>query len=149
MFYNCYTLTELILHWYTPSLKDTSRMFYGCTKLETLDIGTWNGSNITNLTYMFQNCTNLINLTFMQNLGAAWQNYSTANNVDQTIDLSSSKNLTYESLMSVINNIYDIASINCATQKLVLGTTNKAKLEATEEGQQAIENATLKGWSVS
>ena len=58
--------------------------------------------------------------------------------------LSSCSNLTHDSLMDVINKLYDLASNGKNSQKLVLGSTNLAKL--TEE---EIAIATNKGWTVS
>jgi hypothetical protein len=52
--------------------------------------------------------------------------------------------LTHDSLMNVINNLYDIKSKGCNTQQLVLGSTNLAKLTAEE-----INIAVEKGFSVS
>ena len=43
-----------------------------------------------------------------------------------------------------INNLYDIATKGCNTQKLVLGNTNIAKLTAEE-----VAIGTSKGWSIS
>ena len=59
-------------------------------------------------------------------------------------DLSSATKLTHESLMNVINNLYDIKTKGCNAQPLVLGSTNLAKLTAEE-----IAIATNKGWNVS
>lgn len=49
-----------------------------------------------------------------------------------------------ESLMNIINNLYDIATAGVQPQKLQLGSTNLAKL--TDE-EKVI--ATNKGWSLS
>lgn len=51
--------------------------------------------------------------------------------------------LTHDSLMNVINNLYDIKSKGVKPQTLQLGNTNKAKLTAEE-----IAIATNKGWNV-
>lgn len=51
--------------------------------------------------------------------------------------------LTHDSLMNVINNLYDIKSKGVKNQRLQLGNTNKAKLTAEE-----IAIATNKGWNV-
>jgi hypothetical protein len=86
----------------------------------------------------------------MKNLGKGYtqktQNYS-----NYKLDLSSSYNLSYDSLMSVINNLYDLNLTydvaNGGTlyrQSLVLGSTNLAKLTAEE-----IAIATNKGWNVT
>jgi hypothetical protein len=67
------------------------------------------------------------------------------------LQLTDSKNLTHDSLMDIINNLYDLnltykalGSSTTYTQKLQIGTTNIAKLTAEE-----IATATKKGWSVS
>ena len=67
------------------------------------------------------------------------------------LNLSTSSNLTYDSLMSVINNLYDLnLTYDVAnggtlyTQKFSVGSTNLAKLTAEE-----IAIATNKGWTVS
>lgn len=46
----------------TPILNDTSNMFYGCQKLENLDINCIKTDNVTNMNSMFRNCYNLENL---------------------------------------------------------------------------------------
>lgn len=93
---------------------------------------------------MLMNCSKLENLGGFKDLGKAYLTTRPANYSYYTLDLSYSKNLTHDSLMNVINNLYDIASKGCNAQKLVLGSTNLAKL--TEE---EIAIATNKGWTVS
>ena len=61
-----------------------------------------------------------------------------------TLDLHYSALLTHESLMNVINNLYDIKTKGVKPQQLVLGSKNLAKLS---EDELAI--GTLKGWSIS
>ena len=46
--------------------------------------------------------------------------------------------------MNIINNLYDIKTKGCNTQKLILGTTNLHKLTSEE-----IAIATSRGWTVS
>ena len=97
----------------------------------------WNG-------YFANNCPKLTRLGGFQNLG---QNYSTTlqeNYSYNILDLHSSKNLTKQSIMNVINNLYDIKTKGVKPQKLVLGTDNLAKL--TEEERNI---AVSKGWSIS
>ena len=67
-----------------------------------------------------------------------------ANYYAYTINLSECTLLTHDSLMNVINKLYDIATSGCNTQSLTLGSTNLAKLTAEE-----IAIATNKGWTVS
>lgn len=70
-------------------------------------------------------------------------NNETSNDSTKTLDLHYAVNLTHESLMNVINNLYNIAQYN-KTQQLILGSTNLAKLTEDE-----IAIATAKGWTVS
>ena len=102
-------------------------------------------SKATNIQFVVNyNSNKLTNLGGFKNLGKAYQTTQSANYYMYTLDLSSCTNLTHESLMNVINNLYDIASIGVQPQKLQLGSTNLAKL--TDE-EKAI--ATNKGWSIS
>lgn len=131
-------------------------MFYGCSKLTSLDLSNFDASKISGtaqnytITYMFNGCKNLTNLKFMKNLGKGYVIKATGHNTS-TVDLSSCSKLTHESLIDVINNLYDLnLSYDVAnggtlyTQKLQIGSTNLAKL--TEE---EIAIATNKGWTVS
>lgn len=126
----------------------TFNMFaYNCTNLTT--IPQLDFSKAINLNAAF-NCKNLTTLGGFVNLGKAYTQ-KTANYSSYTLTLSQSTNLTHDSLMNVINNLYDLnLTYDVAnggtlyTQKLVLGATNLAKL--TEE---EIAIATAKGWSVS
>lgn len=133
----------------TDSLTNIYYLVYGCSNLVDLNIG-FDASKINNIGYAFNSCTKLTNLTFMNNLGKGYTQKSN-NYANNAVDLSYCKNLTYESLMDVINKLYDLnLTYDVAnggtlyTQKLVLGSTNLAKL--TEE---EIAIATNKGWVVS
>ena len=93
---------------------------------------------------MLFNCNSLKNLGGFENLGMAYETSQSANYSDYTLDLRDSKNLTHESLMNVINNLYDIKTKGCNAQRLILETTNINKLTSEE-----IAIATEKGFSVS
>ena len=93
---------------------------------------------------VFSNSTKIENFGGFINLGKAYLTTRSANYNYYTLDLSPSKVFTHESLMNVINGLYDIATAGVQTQKLILGSTNLAKL-TTEE----IAIATNKGWTVS
>lgn len=120
-------------------------MFYGCLSLTNLDLSNFNASSVTKILYMFYNCQSLANITgCLQNLGQAYDTTKSANYSDYTLDLSDSRSLTHDSLMNIINGLYDIATKGCNTQSLTIGSTNVAKLTAEE-----IAIATNKGWTVS
>ena len=116
--------------------------FYNCINLKT--IPQLNFSKAENLNSMFNQCTNLINLGGFLNLGQAYLTTQSANYFKYRLILSNGTLLTHDSLMNVINGLYDIATKGCNAQQLILGSTNLAKLTAEE-----IAIATNKGWSVS
>ena len=123
-------------------------MFTECTKVVTipeLDAG-----NVTNARTIFNNCKALTNFGGLLNIGKAFTT-TIANNSAYKLSLAYSNNLTHESLMNVINKLYDLnLTYNVAgggtlyTQTLNLGPTNIAKLTPEE-----LAIATNKGWTVS
>lgn len=112
------------------SMFDTAR----CKNIPELD-----ASKVTNITSVVQNCTKLENFGGLLNLGKAFPDASISEKY--ALGLQNSPNLTHDSLMNVINKLYDIS--NKGTQIINLGDANKAKL-TTEE----IAIATNKGWTV-
>ena len=140
MFSGCSSITEI------PEL-DTSNitsmwyMFFKCTSLTTVPM--LDASKIINVYNMFNNCSSLVTLGGLKNLGMSYQTNWIDNVSVATLNLSDSPLLTHDSLMNVINNLYDIKSKGVKTQTLQLGDTNKAKLTAEE-----IAIATNKGWNV-
>ena len=141
MFYFCPSLIT-IPQLDTSNVTDTSVMFYNCQSLTTipqLDL-----SKVTNVRSMFVWCYALTTLGGFQNLGMAYNTTASANNGNYTLKLSDSSKLTHDSLMNVINNLYDIKTKGCNPQQLILGSKNLAKLTAEE-----IAIATEKGFNVS
>ena len=141
MFWNCTSLTTI------PQL-DTSKviymynMFNGCKSLTT--IPQLDTSNVIGVDSMLSRCTSLTTLGGFQNLGMAYDTTASANYRNYRLDLSTSSKLTHDSLMNVINNLYDIKTKGCNPQSLVLGSTNLSKLSSEQ-----IAIATERGWSVS
>ena len=165
MFYNCPNLTTLP-QLDTSNVTNMNYMFGSCTNLTT--IPQLDTSNVTNMNYMFGNCPNLTtipqlngekltsvagtfgncrsleNFNGIINLGQAYLTTQSANYSNYKLDLSYSTLLTEQSIINILNNLYDIATLGVKSQQLILGSTNLAKL--TEE---EIAIATNKGWSVS
>ena len=123
-----------------------STMFNDCSLLMT--IPQLNTSKVTNIRDMFTYCSSLTNFGGLENLGQAYSTTQSANYNNYKLYLATSSALTEQSLINVLNNLYDIATKGCKTQQVVLGSTNLAKLTSTE-GQQALTNAQAKGWSIS
>lgn len=119
----------------------TYAMFRGCTSLTS--VPALNTAKVENTAYMLSGCSSLVDLGGFLNLGEGYKTTEKANTIIYTLNLSDSPLLTHDSLMNVINNLYNIKSKGVKTQTLQLGDTNKAKL-TTEE----IAIATNKGWNV-
>ena len=165
MFNGCYSLTT-IPQLDTSNVTNMKRMFNGCRSLT--EVPQLDTSKVTNMSWLFRFCPSLTNLpllnatsvinielifnlssslrTFggLQSLGQAYDTTKSANYSLYKLNVSECKDLTHDSLMNVINNLYDIATKGVKTQQLVLGSTNLAKLTAEE-----IAIATNKGFSVS
>ena len=127
MFYNCTSLTT-IPQFNTSSLYSANLMLAGCSKLVSVPLMDFGKAE--QLRSMLLGCSELTDLKGFTNLSV-------------NLDLSSSRKLTAESLMNIINEALDLTTggWNCT---LTLGATNIEKL--TEE-QIAI--ATAKGWTLA
>ena len=126
MFSSCISLTS-IPQLNTNKVKTMRNMFYNCSKLTTipqLDV-----SNVVNMNDMFYNCSNLKTIHMI--------------NMKVNFDISSSTKFTREALVEIINNCYDVTTLN-KTAKLTMGSTNLAKL--TDEDKLI---ATNKGWTLA
>ena len=140
MFYVC-KLIKTIPNINTSNVTNMSEMFYACITLETLP--KLNCSNVERINDVVTNCTKLQNIGGFENLGQAYKTTMAANYYYYKVRLSNNE-LTHDSLMNVINNLYDIKSKGCNPQSLVLGSTNLSKLSSEE-----VAIAQNKGWSVS
>lgn len=116
--------------------------FNNCIRLVT--IPQINAHKVINIYYAFYECRSLENFGGMNNLGESYPTTISENNSSQTLDLSYATKLTHNSLMNVINGLYDIATKGVKPQQLILGSTNLAKLTEDE-----IKIAQDKGWNVS
>lgn len=165
MFYGCTSITEVPL-FNTSSVTTTANMFQMCLnlksipKFDTSNVTTMSnmfascqslitvpeldGSEVRNVGNMFNACSSLVDFGGLKNYGKAFLTTDSANYSAFTLKLNSCNSLTHDSLMNVINNLYDIASAGVPQQTLQLGNTNRAKLTAEE-----IAIATNKGWQVS
>ena len=141
MFYNSNYL-KYVPDFNTSNVTTMYAMFQYCQNLIT--VPKLNASKVVVISNIFGNCNNLTNLGGLENLGQAYDPTKSANYSSYTLYLSTSNKLTHDSLMNVINNLYDIKSKGCNPQSLVLGSTNISKLSAEE-----IAIATNKGFNVN
>lgn len=131
---------------YVPQLDTSSAtamhsMFYNCTSL--FSIPQLEASKITNIgSDAFHYCAKLTTFGGLNNIGQAYT-LNQANYSYYTLDFSTCTLLSHDSLMNIINKLYDLTIDDKPTQKLILGTNNKDKLTLEE-----IAIATTKGWTV-
>ena len=158
MFYYCSKLVT-IPQLNTSKVTNMGYMFNSCSNLIT--IPQLDTSKVTNMGGMFSSCTKLKSIPLLdcskvEVTGSMFnpsyygdQIYLTDlggfKNLKVDLDIRKAPNLTVQSLMNVINNLYDFrANGSTTTRTLKLGTTNLNKL--TDE-QKAV--ATNKGWSLT
>ena len=139
MFYNA-TALKIVPPLNTSNGTTFNQMFSGCTALET--IPELDFSNATRIDTLLSSTSSLKKLGGFKNLGQSYSKTQSANYNRYKLDVSA--NIDHDSLMNIINKVYDIATRGCNTQTLSFGSTNLAKLTAQE-----IAIATNKGWTVS
>ena len=160
MFFGCSELTT-VPQFDTQNVTNMGGMFYGCSKLIT--VSQFDTQNVSDVATMFQNCTKLESLplfdfsnvtTIRTFFGFSDLNKLTALGgfKDLKIDWNDSyglfrcPNLTYESVMNVINNLYDFrANGDETTTKTIKFHSNSLALLSDDD--KAI--ATNKGWILS
>lgn len=132
----------------TSNVTYMASMFNGDSKLQTLQ--QLKGDKVIIINGIFRGVYALENFGGILNLGKGYTQ-KTNNYNNYQLSVSDCTKLTHDSLMNIINGLYDLnLTYNVAgggtlyTQSLVLGETNKAKL--TEE---EIAIATSKGWDVT
>ncbi len=140
-FKRCYDLKN-IPEINTENVTSFNSTFYNCATL--YEIPALNASKATDINQMFLSCNKLKDFGGLINLGEAYNTSYSANTQYYKLILDDSPELTHDSLMNVINNLYDIKTKGCNPQGLVLGSINLNKLTSEE-----IAIATNKGWIIS
>jgi surface protein len=114
-------------------------MFKGCSKLTS--ISELDFSNVTSITYIFgtSDLKNLTNLGGFKNLGA-----QPSLSVTSSYQFNKAPNMTYESIMNIINNLYDRKSAGYSVITLKFASKTLALLSDEEK-----TIATNKGWTLT
>ena len=148
MFSNCREIEVIDFLENTGDITNMKNTFYICYALHTIQL--LDCGKVISLDSFISSSTGLVNLGGFKDIGKGFTQ-KTNNYSSYRINLGSANKLTHDSLMNVINNLYDLnITYNVAgggtlyTQKLNLGSTNMAKLTAEE-----IAIATAKGWTVN
>lgn len=150
MFYYCQKNLTVAPSFDTSNVETMNNMFSTTNKLTT--IPEYDMGKVNNVENMLRNTYALQNVGGFKDLGKAYTQTTSNYGVYKLgFYTSGSVVLTYESLMNVINKLYDLnLTYDVAnggtlyTQSLVLGSKNLALLTAEE-----IAIATNKGWNVS
>ena len=128
MFSYCNSLRTLdVSNWNVISVNEIDGVFYNCSNLNSLDLSNWSLSNIggNDMVLAFYNCSLLTDFKAPKDIRAC-------------LYLDTCNSLTHDSLMSIINNLEKVASMD-----LILGEINLAKLTDEE-----IAIAVNKNWTV-
>lgn len=157
MFKDCTSLQTIPLI-NTSNVTNMYNMFNYCTKLTTISL--IDTSNVTDMDNMFYSCRLLQSIPlldcskvkYMSNMFGSSDNTTLTEiggfkNLKISITsnfLNKAPNLTTESLMNVINNVYDLTGNGLSGQSLKFGSTNLNKLTAEQ-----IAVATAKGWTLT
>lgn len=158
MFNGCSQLTY-VPQYNTSKVMLMSNMFAGCNSLTT--ISQFDTSGVVAMDYLFQNCraiTSVPQLNFGNVESVNYMfNYDTVTTLGGFINfgkkrsiygttsmISSCSKLTYESIMNVINNLYDRATAGYSVLTLKLHANVLALLSEND-----IAIATNKGWTIA
>ena len=157
MFEGCSSLTS-IPQMNTSNVTDMRALFNGCSSLTSIpQIDT---SKVTKTNYMFYGCSSLTSIPLLDFSSVTEIGYVFGfGSLNKLTDLGGFKDLkvssssyfldivpnaTVESLMNVINNLYDLTANGLSGKTLKFGTTNLNKLTADQ-----IAVATNKGWTLT
>lgn len=136
--YNCGKLTS-VEGLDTSSATKIDYMLEYCSSLETLQ--ELDCSKVTSAISALYGCTKLKNFGGFKNFGMAYAGKTSSNYT--VLDVRNCNELTHDSLMNIINKVYDLKSAGFNEHAIQLGSTNLAKLTEDE-----IKIATDKGWKV-
>ena len=116
MFHSCYSLSSIdVSSWNTSNVTSMEAMFTYCVSLTYFDANNWNTSNVTTMTNMFSSCISLISLDV-----GGW---NTSNVTTMTSMFSSCYSLTsldvsgwntgkVTSMSSMFSNCYSLTSLD-------------------------------------
>ena len=136
----CGSLEELP-QYDTSNNTDFQYCFQYCYKLKKIPL--LECGNVSNFSIVFYNNTALTDLGGFKDLGKGFDASITTNNTKASITLMNAPNLTHESIVNVINNVYDIKTLGLNTQQIRVDANQLALLTPEE-----IAVATDKGWTV-
>ena len=115
-FHECIKLTEIkgLEYLKTDKVTDMRNMFYGCSKLTTLDVSHFKTDNVTNMKLMFYYCSGLIGLDVtgfntenVTDMGSMFNNCSGLT----SLDISSFKTEKVKDMIQMFYQCYNLTTI--------------------------------------
>ena len=136
MFSNCSSLTTIPLL-NTSNVTNMWQTFYGCSSLQSLPLLNFQSVNNINTFFGYITMSNLTDLGGFKDLKIDW---------NDTTGLAKCPNLTYQSVMNVLNNLYDfrVNGDDTTTRTIKLNSNSYNLLTADD-----IAMANAKGWNVT
>lgn len=133
MFYDCQNL-QIIPQLDTSKVTNVNYLFYSCNSLTSLPLLDFGSVTTINTFFGYADMNNLTDLGGFKDLKIDWKD---------SYGLSKLPNLTYQSVLNVINNLYDFrGNGDTTTTKTIKFNTNSLALLSDDD--KAI--ATAKGW---
>ena len=140
MFQRCSSLTTLdVSSWDVTNVTYMDSMFYGCSLLTTLDVSKWDTSSVTNMNSMFRDCSSLTTLDVSK-----WDITSI-----QPYNNNNSMYLMFTNC-PLSTEFYDAALISWSQQNVKTGVrldANLAKYSSLAANARKYLRGT-KGWSI-
>ena len=130
----------------TSNITSFNSFLYSCYDIKELPLLNFKSAKSIGSWAFFT--TNLEKTAGLKDVGMAYETTNAENYSAYSVDFHFCTKLLEQSLINILNNLYDIKTKGCKPQKVVLGSTNLAKL-TSEEGQQALAQAQQFGWNIS
>jgi surface protein len=128
MFANCSSLQSIDLSSFnTSNVTNMSSMFANCSSLQSIDLSSFDTSNVTNMSYMFNNNTSLQSIDLSSFDTSKVTNMSYMFNYCyslQSIDLSSFNTSNVTNMSYMFNGCYSLQSIDLSQTTLASVTNN-------------------------
>ena len=142
MFYHCDEMVQLPTWVNTGSLTSLSSFIAYCPKLKTLPLLDF--GNVKSTYGFLSDCPAITDVAGFKDLGKSYDTTQSESYYQYTLDLRR-KNITLNSLYNIITNLYDIKSIGCKPQNILLSYDYAYKSEISDDYISLLES---KGWKL-
>ena len=147
MFYKCGNLKSIKFgsKWNAPNVRYMTAMFYGCSKLESLDLSSFDTSNVTDMNGLFQGCSSLksvnlssFNTSKVTEMRGMFQGCSSLT----TVDLSTFDTSKVTDMGDTASNSYNSYSgmFSGATKLKTIYVSNKFVTNRVTQGYHMFSN---------